>query len=127
MAFLRDLPARPRNAATAPSYPRRVLLGALALVAATGACKPSNIDGGMPEGWGGGTTVTNEGGSGGGSTTPNQGGAGGTSTDTITFSGGTGEPWGTGGGGAGGGITTTTDTGSTTGSGGEGGAGGGKF
>lgn len=136
MSFLRNLPARPRAAAQAPNYPRRAMLGALALVASAAACNPTIVNGngtpivtneggggyggdyagGIGESWGGA-------GGGGGGETGGRGGETQGTGGTGTFSGGTGETWGTGGwGGQGGSIGTTTITTTNTGAGG--GAGG---
>lgn len=87
MAFLRDLPARPRTAASTPRYPaRHLLLGAVAMVTTAAACTPNSFGGDVAEPFGGAApTSTTVGGAGG------AGGAGGSGGSIlVTESGGAG-------------------------------------
>jgi hypothetical protein len=118
MASLKDLPPRPRSTSTVPAYPRRVLLGAITLVASVAACTPADephasghLDEAQVEGTGGSTASQR-------STTAN-------TTQKSDFTGYGGqmagampEPWNEGGGGTGGAPTTITGEGG----GGSGGA-----
>jgi hypothetical protein len=101
MAFLRDLPARPRAAAPTPRYPaRHLLVGVVAAVAGAAACTPASFNGDIAEPFGGAaptSTVTGGAGGAGGSligsggavtTSSASGGAGGAGGATTSSSSG---------------------------------------
>lgn len=128
MASLKDLPPRPRSTSTVPTYPRRVLLGALALAAGVAACTPASqaeVSGHLDE-----SQAEREG----------TGGSTASSTQATTtqdneptgfggqMAGGMPEPWSEGGGGTGGAPSTVVGEGGGAAPDpwGEGGAGGGE-